>query len=96
MRACGLIRRAATATSPVASQAQALAETLSGQSGLAFEQCMRASLRGWGEPAWTTFTLSRDHRVRIARDGFGVEYEGASKRTPEVGVAPAGYSCPSD
>jgi hypothetical protein len=27
--------------------------------------------------------LSRDHRDRIARDGFGVEYEGASKRTPE-------------
>jgi hypothetical protein len=83
MRVCGLFRRAAAATSPVAAQAQRMAEKLSGVSGLAFEQCMLASVRGWGEPAWMTFTLSPGHRVRIDRGGFDVEHEGASKRSPE-------------
>ena len=83
MRACGLFMRANTATSPVALQARVLAETLGGASGLGFEQCMLASRRGWGQPAWTAFTLAARHRVRIDADGFDVEYEGASKRTRE-------------
>jgi hypothetical protein len=82
-RICGLLMKADTATSPLALQARALADTMHGHSGFEFEQCKLASLRGWGEPEWTTLTLSRGHRVRINQGGFTVEYEGASKRTPE-------------
>jgi len=83
MRACGLFRSADTASSPVALQARALAEALGGAAGLGFEQCMLAGRRGWGQPAWTAFTLAARHRVRIDADGFDVEYEGAAKRTKE-------------
>jgi hypothetical protein len=82
MRSCGLLMKAATPSSPLMRQAELLARELHMNSGLARNQCEIAATRGWGEPAWTTFTLLPGHRVRIDRDGFSVEHQGASKLTP--------------
>ncbi len=82
MRSCGLLMKAETPSSPLMRQAELLARQLHMNSGLARNQCEIAATRGWGEPAWTTFTLSPGHRVRIDRDGFSVEHQGASKLTP--------------
>jgi hypothetical protein len=83
MRSCGLLMKAATPSSPLIRQAELLAKQLHMNSAIARNQCAIAATRGWGQPAWTTFTLSRAHRVRIDQDGFAVEYEDVSKRTPE-------------
>ena len=82
MRSCGLLMKAATPSNPLMRQAELLARQLHMNSGLARNQCEIAATRGWGEPAWTTFTLSPGHRVRIDRDGFSVEHQGATKLTP--------------
>jgi hypothetical protein len=82
MRSCGLLMKAATPSNPLMRQAELLAGQLHMNSGLARNNCEIAATRGWGEPSWTTFTLSRGHRVRIDRDGFSVEYQGVSKLTP--------------
>jgi hypothetical protein len=82
-RVCGLLLNAATPANPLRPQAQALAIHLHMNHALAREQCMMASARGWGEPAWTTFLLAPGHSVRIDRGGFFVEHQGSSKVTPE-------------
>jgi hypothetical protein len=82
-RVCGLLLNAATPANPLRPQAQALAIHLHMNHALVREQCTIASVRGWGEPAWTTFTLAPGHRIRIDRGGFFVDYEGTSKNTPE-------------
>jgi hypothetical protein len=82
MRSCGLFMKAATASSPLIRQAELLARQLHMNSQLGLNNCALAATRGWGEPAWTTFTLARAHRVRIDQTGFLVEHEGVSKLTP--------------
>jgi hypothetical protein len=82
-RSCGLLMKAATPTNPLRRQAELLATQLHMNHDLMRNQCAIAATRGWGQPAWTTFTLSRTHRVRIEQTGFLVEHEGASKLTPE-------------
>jgi len=82
-RACGLFMKAATSTSPVAAQAQVLATALQMESDLMRTQCTLASVRGWGQPAWTTFTLAPGHTVRIDSSGFSVDYEQTSRSTGE-------------
>lgn len=83
MRSCGLLMKAATPSSPLMRQAELLARQLHMNHWLARSNCDIAATRGWGEPAWTTFTLSPRHRVRIDQSGFSVDYEGISKLTPE-------------
>jgi len=82
-RSCGLLMKAATPTNPLMRQAELLATQLHMNHDLMRNQCAIAAARGWGQPAWTTYTLSRTHRVRIDPNGFLVEHEGASKLTPE-------------
>jgi hypothetical protein len=82
-RSCGLLMKAATPTNPLMRQAELLGTRLHMNHDLMRNQCAIAAKRPWGEPAWTTFTLSPGHRVRIDRNGFTVEYEGASKLTAE-------------
>jgi hypothetical protein len=81
-RSCGLLMKAATPANPLMRQAELLATQLHMNHVLMRNQCAIAAARGWGQPAWTTFTLSRTHRVRIDPTGFLVEHEGASKLTP--------------
>jgi hypothetical protein len=83
MRSCGLLMKAATPSNPLMRQAELLAKQLHMNHWLARNNCEIAATRGWGEPAWTTFTLSPRHQVRIDRSGFSVDYEGTSKLTPE-------------
>jgi hypothetical protein len=82
-RSCGLFLKAATPSNPLSRQAELLATELHMNHEIAGNQCAIAATRPWGQPAWTTFTLSPGHRVRIDSSGFTVEYEGASKLTPE-------------
>jgi hypothetical protein len=74
---------AATPPNPLMRQAELLARQLHMNHDLMRNQCAIAAKRPWGQPAWTTVTLSPGHRVRIDQNGFTVEYEGASKLTPE-------------
>jgi hypothetical protein len=83
MRSCGLFMKAATPSSPLLRQAELLANESHLNHEIARNQCAIAAKRPWGQPAWTTFTLAPAHRVRIDQNGFTVEYEGASKLTPE-------------
>ena len=83
MRSCGLLMKAATPANPLMRQAELLAQQLHMNHAITRNQCAIAAARGWGQPAWTTFTLSPAHRVRIDQNGFTVEHDGASKVTPE-------------
>jgi hypothetical protein len=82
-RSCGLFLKAVAPSNPLLRQAELLAKESHMNHPLMRNQCEIAATRPWGQPAWTAFTLSPGHRVRIGPNGFTVEYEGASKLTPE-------------
>ena len=75
-RSCGLFLKAATPSSPLLRQAELLAKESHLNHEIARNQCAIAATRGWGQPAWTTFTLSRAHRVRIDQNGFTCRVRG--------------------
>lgn len=79
IRACGLYLRAATPTNPLLTQSLALAQMIHLDSPFMRDQCFAASVGTWHEPPAATFTLGRDHWVRIDQAGFVVGYRGTQK-----------------
>lgn len=81
IRVCGLLMKAAVPGSPLMAQAEALARQFHMNSTFARNLCSVASIRGWGEPAPTAFTLAPDHRVRVDQSGIAIDYRGSQQVT---------------
>jgi hypothetical protein len=79
-RACGLYLRAAAKESPIRPQALALAQLIYETGGVLRPQCLEARDYGWVDPPSASFSLGRDHWVRVDRTGLVVGFQGGQKR----------------
>ena len=76
IRACSLYLKAATPTSPLRTQALALAKRIHQDVPFMSERCSAATVGLWRDPPAVSFVLGPNHTVRFDQEGFAVTYNG--------------------